>query len=312
MPSQYYYVLNDGSMSASGNVRVDPPDENSPYYIDGQYSQYWESDWAARIDGTISGYPAEGQSWNFTTNSWYFTKEALKEAARETRQNLENNSSIFYLGKTIPVSRNNVNILSSLAQISRLENPNDTTGVRFDSNKNCISMSNADFIGLVDAVLNHFQSIIDAEVQVVAQIEDETITDAANIDAALETAMETPFQHIAPITDLYTTVNNKAAMSDIDNAISTLTESTIADMQTVINSKQETITPASTIADASAAIEIGLLTDYSPSSGYTSIINEGINSSNAAYNDLATKHNDLVTKFNTLLAHLKAQGLQTP
>lgn len=31
-----------------------------------------------------------------------------------------------------------------------------------------------------------------------------------------------------------------------------------------------------------------------------------------AYNDLATKHNDLAVKFNTLLAHLEAQGLQTP
>lgn len=72
------------------------------------------------------------------------------------------------------------------------------------------------------------------------------------------------------------------------------------------------ITQAENIADAESVTETSLLTDYSPSSGYTSIINDGINASNVAYNDLATKHNDLVSKFNTLLSHLEAQGLQTP
>lgn len=232
MTARYYYITEDGSISASGDVRIDSPDPESAYYGT-ELSHIWKPWWFARIDGTVYGYPSGSQDWNFTSEIWFFTKEYLKQAARTIRLNAENNSTVFYQGYNVPASIGNLSLNASLAQISRLQNPTETTGVRYDGSKNSVSMTNADFVGLVDATLNHLQAIIDAEVQVVALIEDETITDVANIDAAFTTAMENPFQHINPITDLYNTINDKATPQDIADAISNLVGGAGAAMDTL-------------------------------------------------------------------------------
>lgn len=337
----FYYVAADG-FTIPSTTRIDPPDTNHEDYINGNLSQHWETSWTRRLDSANVGIRVTDQYWNFTTSSWYFTKETLKLAVKNLRINLENSSTVSYSIPTsgltfdIPVSINNLSHFTSPAQVTRRQEPSDMTSVKYDRNKNAVSMSNADFLGMVDIVLNHFQSIIDAEVALVAQVDAETLTDTASIGDVFSTAMASPLPHLNPIVDLYGTINGKAdktqVTQDISDAISNLlggagaAVDTLNELATLISNnedaataltlalgnKQDKITPAANIVDAMAATQTNLLTSYSPSSGYNTVINDGINISNAAYNDLAAKHNDLVNKFNTLLTHLESQGLQLP
>lgn len=276
----YLYIAANGDMAGTGSTRIDPPDVNHADYIDGQYSEYWDASWVRRLDSDVVGYPSSGQVWDFDTNSWSISKEALKQEAKAHRMNLELNSSISYLGLAVPIDTTSLGIFTALAQAARLENPEDMIGVSYDLNKDSVLMTNADFIGLADAVFNHVQSIIDADILIMAQIEAGTITDISSIPSAFQTAMSQSYPHLNPITDLYNTIKGK----------------------------QGKIQPMAHVeaVQADAATDMG--TDVQEMKGLVDV-EEAVVAANIAQNAMAVKYNDLATKFNALLAHLESQAL---
>lgn len=88
--------------------------------------------------------------------------------------------------------------------------------------------------------------------------------------------------------------------------------STVLGLQSALDEKQSSISAGSSISDAAtnaifdaSASSVTILGISVPTqASYAAIV--------VAHNDLATKYNDLSTKFNTLVAHMEAQGLQTP
>lgn len=87
--------------------------------------------------------------------------------------------------------------------------------------------------------------------------------------------------------------------------------STVTGLQTALDGKNPLITASSHTSDAATNAVNNNATNYNLVSGVLGVAN-GLNSANAAQNDLADKYNDLATKFNALLDQLEAQGLKTP
>lgn len=84
--------------------------------------------------------------------------------------------------------------------------------------------------------------------------------------------------------------------------------STVTGLQTALDSKQSSITPATHITNAATNAADNNLTNYNLVSGILGVAN-GLNAANANQNVMADNLNDLATKFNTLLSELQIMGI---
>lgn len=287
MPEQFYYILSTGEIDGSNSTRIDPPDTGHQDYVDGAHSDLWKEIWVRRLDGSVVGYPEDGQFWNFVS-AWYWPKVTLKRKSRERRQVLILATTITYGGKTISTDVDKMNILGTSAQKARFEDPADHRGFLYDNNQNTLDLTNAQFLEVADAVLEKRQNIIDADVAVCNQIDANTITTPTEVDTAFAAYMASPATRDSIDVSLFDWIN---------------------EVNTALAGKQATITQAAHIADAATGAATNLATNYGALTSLLTLAS-ALNTANAAQNDLGTKYNDLAAKYNTLMDHLETQGLQ--
>lgn len=347
MAYQFYYIIADGTVETIHYARIDPPLTEHQDYIDGLDSEQWDSNWVRRLDAEDPsvGYPAdETQKWDLINNSWIVSKEALKEAVKNRKINLVSFSMISHESYSIPLSPNRYGYFTTLAMKARLEKPDENTSVEYDVNKNAVTMTNAQALELTKKVFDHFQSILDAEVQLIAQIDNDTLTDTASIDGAFATAMLSPIVHEDVITDLYGTIKGKvdkvtgkglstndftdlekaklattnenattnssdAYLKDRNNHTGTQSMASVSGLDNALNSKQASINSASHIHIVEAIAVNNLETDVGNLRGLIDA-EIAIAAGNVAQNAMADIVNEMSAKVNLLFEHLQDQGLQ--
>lgn len=145
----------------------------------------------------------------------------IKEAVKDRRAILIVGGNLSYMGKNFSINDGNFNLVGSFASVARLENPADTRSMVYNSSQNAISMTNAQVVELYDLMVAKRQNIVDAEVAVCSAADALTITDTANVNSAMDTAIASPISHSGHIASLFTTITaDEATMAGMGSTVS--------------------------------------------------------------------------------------------
>lgn len=310
MPDRYYYIIANGTIAGQGDTRIDPPDTLHQDYVDGNLSIYWDALWVRRIDGTIDGYPGNGQNWDLVNDTWFWPKTALHATRVTTRNNLIN-TTITTHGITLAALDSVISQLDAFADDAENEDGADSRAFLLPGMTTSVNLTNTQFLAVYNALKARNQLIKDVDASVYAQIENSTITNFVQLDAGFSTGMSTP-----PVTRDQLP-NVRTQISDLQG-VDTATDERLDDIEAVTAPQQ------TGIADPSASTQDGAATNAAtnnPIDAPTNInvltvllLNGAINDANARqntiggnlnalagkYNDLAAKHNQLVADHNAL------------
>lgn len=197
---QYYYIDASGDQQASGS----------------DYSG-WELDYFSRIDGTIDGYPADGQSWDFTNHVWYYKKAALKNHLKSYRQAQVESGTSTYNSASLSNTLSFLQEIAPLVERARVEDSSSNRAF-FTGTGNSLDWTNADVIGAYDFLINRRQNYFDAELVVFTAIDGESVTDPSGVESAFTTALASPISRDT-ISDVYATVTAKQDESSVLDAV---------------------------------------------------------------------------------------------
>lgn len=188
---RYYYLDAEGIIQASGG---DVPN--------------WELTYFARVDGTIDGYPENGHAWDFTNEVWYFTKDFLKSNLN-TLRNTNLNSTKTFEGMTIYLFGDPFYQHAGMVARAFMEDPEAIRAFSPVNIDPVYQLTNQDIIDAWYFAIDERQKYIDAAWRVSDDIDNDVITEPADVVTAFNAYYGTPIVRTY-VKSYYDTVNDVA------------------------------------------------------------------------------------------------------